>query len=101
MGFGSGDGSTLGVHSSQTSCLLRASEYWHDAVMKAHTIAKSSFVFRIRNMWFLALAAGLLNGISVPAATTYSWTNAAAATYNLMAAWTPNGLPGSADTATV
>src|ERR1017187_5833313 len=69
--------------------------------MKAHTIAKSSFVFRIRKMWFLALAAGLLSGISVQAATTYNWTNAAAATYNLTTAWTPNGGPESADIAVV
>ena len=47
-----------------------------------------------------ALAAGLLTGISLQAATPYNWTNAAAATYNLTTAWTPNGLPGPADTAT-
>ena len=49
----------------------------------------------------LILITGLLNGITVQAATTYNWTNAAAASYNLTTAWTPNGLPGPVDTATV
>jgi beta-galactosidase len=61
----------------------------------------SSFVFPVRIIWAWALAAGLLSGISVQAATTYNWTNAAAATYNLTTAWTPNGGPGSADIAVV
>src|ERR1039457_1464386 len=69
--------------------------------MKAFRIVIASFVFPVRIIWAWALAAGLLSGISVQAATTYNWTNAAAATYNLTTAWTPNGLPGSADIATV
>ncbi len=43
----------------------------------------------------------LVGAVSAPAATTYNWTNPAAATYNLTSAWSPNGLPGSADTAIV
>jgi hypothetical protein len=67
--------------------------------MKAYAILKpSSFAIGQALAW--ALAAGLVSIISAQAAT-YNWTNAAAATYSLTTAWTPNGLPGSADTATI
>ena len=68
--------------------------------MKTHTIATPLPLFPIRHLAGWALAAGLLSGLSVQAAT-YNWTNAAAAAYGLTTAWSPNGLPGSADTATV
>ena len=67
--------------------------------MKAYAILKpSSFALRQTLAW--ALAIGFASILSAQAAT-YNWTNAAAATYSLTTAWTPNGLPGSADTATV
>ena len=34
-------------------------------------------------------------------AATYNWNQSVAATYNITTDWTPNGLPGSADTAAV
>jgi autotransporter-associated beta strand protein len=51
-------------------------------------------------MWVLALATGLLSGISARA-TTYNWNSTTPAAYNLTTDWTPTGLPGSGDTATV
>src|ERR1035441_7737394 len=101
MGFSSGDGRRLGAHSSQTRCLLRLGESRHDTVMKAHIIAKYSFVFPIRIIRVLALAVSLLAGTFSSLATTYSWNQSPPATYNITTDWTPNGPPGSADTATV
>ena len=68
--------------------------------MKAYVIQKPSSLFPIRQALAWAVATGLVGIISAEAAT-YNWTNAVAATYNLTTAWTPNGLPGTADTAAV
>ena len=49
----------------------------------------------------IALAVGLLAGAFSSPAATYNWNQSIPATYNITTDWTPNGLPGSADTATV
>ena len=48
-----------------------------------------------------AIAMSLLAGAFSSLATTYNWNQSIPATYNITNDWTPNGLPGSADTATV
>lgn len=48
-----------------------------------------------------AFAISLLAGAAFSRATTYNWNQPIPATYNTTNDWTPNGLPGSADTATV
>jgi autotransporter-associated beta strand protein len=49
----------------------------------------------------LVLAVSLLAGAFSSPATTYNWNQSTPATYNITTDWTPNGLPGSADTAAV
>jgi len=48
-----------------------------------------------------ALAVSLLAGAFSSPATTYNWNQSTPASYNITTDWTPNGLPGSGDTAAV
>ncbi len=48
-----------------------------------------------------ALAVSLITGAISSPATTYNWNQPGPAAYNVTTNWTPNGLPGSGDTAAV
>jgi hypothetical protein len=48
----------------------------------------------------LAVGVAVLNGL-VAHATTYVWTNSIAGSWNTAALWSPNGVPGAADTAII
>ncbi len=47
------------------------------------------------------LAVSLLAGVFPSLATTYNWNQSSPAAYNITTDWTPNGVPGPADAATV
>ena len=54
-----------------------------------------------RTLWALALVATLFAAAFSSPGGTYNWNQSTPAAYNITTDWTPNGLPGSSDTATV
>jgi autotransporter-associated beta strand protein len=72
--------------------------------LKSHThIPSIHFQPALGRRFLLALmlVVSLLAGAFSSPATTYNWNQSTPATYNITTDWTPNGLPGSADTAAV